>query len=259
MRLGLLYALSFCFQPQIWVGSTISYHLQVKREAGDGATAADDCGGGGVDNDGYDSRRWWWEVKREAGVELPACRPSPLSSTPTSIQFRNFTRIFINTTTSIQFHKNFPSRSIFFNRKIFKTQLYSLFKNFLQRLNSISNIYFLNINVISRWFYLQHLSQFNFKWMFGNIFSKTGYFPQIFWLNFYGECFQALPGDGFRHSSRLNNFFQNNVFNTGFPNSSLMIKILTLIRCKSSFSSFVQKKAGGSGRGRKRRDSDHDI
>ena len=87
--------------------------------------------------------------------------------------------------------------------------------------------------------------------MFGNIFSKTVYFPQIFWLNFCGECFQALPGDDFRHSSRLKNFFQNIVFNTGFPNlRSLMIKILTLIRWKSSFSSFVQKKAGTRGRGR---------
>ena len=62
--------------------------------------------------------------------------------------------------------------------------------------------------------------------------------------------FQALPGDDFRHSSRLKNFFQNIVFNTGFPNLSLMIKILTLIRWKSSFSSFVQKKAGGRGRER---------
>ena len=88
------------------------------------------------------------------------------------------------------------------------------------------------------------------KVMFGNSFSKTVYFLQIFWLNFYRECFQALPGDGFRHSSRLNNFFQNNVFNTGFPNLSLMIKILTLNRCKNSFSSFVQKKAGGRGRER---------
>ena len=141
--------------------------------------------------------------------------------------------------------------SIFFNNKYLKPTLYSLFKNFLQHLNSISNIYFLNIIVISRWFYLQHLSQSNFKWMFGNIFSKTVYFPQIFWLNFCGECFQALPGDDFRHSSRLKNFFQNIVFNTGFPNlRSLMIKILTLIRWKSSFSSFVQKKAGGRGRER---------
>ena len=90
------------------------------------------------------------------------------------------------------------------------------------------------------------------KVMFGNIFSKTVYFLQIFWLNFYRECFQALPADGFRHSSRLKNFFQNVVFNTGFPYLSLMIKILTLIRCKSSFSSFVQKKAGGRGRGRGR-------